>query len=45
MHKALADLYFKIEDMIAEGDKVVTRWTASGKHQGELLGISPTGNE
>ena len=31
------------EDQIAEDDKVVTRWTAVGSHQGELMGIPPTG--
>jgi len=32
-----------IEDLIAVGDKVVVRWTAEGIHQGELVGIPPTG--
>jgi predicted ester cyclase len=35
----------KIEDQIAEGDKVVTRLTAYGKHEGDLPGIPRTGNE
>jgi steroid delta-isomerase-like uncharacterized protein len=34
-----------IEDQIAEGDKVVTRLRAQGRHEGELAGIPPTGNE
>jgi steroid delta-isomerase-like uncharacterized protein len=34
-----------IEDQIAEGDKVVTRLRARGRHEGELEGIPPTGNE
>jgi steroid delta-isomerase-like uncharacterized protein len=34
-----------IEDQIAEGDKVVTRLRARGRHEGELAGIPPTGNE
>jgi SnoaL-like polyketide cyclase len=32
-----------IEDQIAEGDTVVTRWTGTGTHQGDLLGMAPTG--
>ena len=40
---ALADMRFEIEDIIAEGNKVVTRWTLRGTHRGELLGVSPTG--
>jgi steroid delta-isomerase-like uncharacterized protein len=37
--------YHKIEDQIAEGDKVVTRMTAHGTHEGDLPGIPRTGNE
>ncbi len=40
---AFPDLHFTIEDQIAEGDKVVTRWTCTGTHRGELMGIAPTG--
>ena len=40
----LPDLRIPIEDLIAEGDKVVTRWTARGTHRGELMGNAPTGN-
>ena len=35
----------EIEDQIAEGDKVVTRLTAYGRHEGDLPGIPRTGNE
>jgi predicted ester cyclase len=42
---AFPDARFAVEDQIAEGDKVVTRWTARGTHQGEFLGIAPTGDE
>ena len=41
---ALPDLRVPIEDLIAEGDRVVTRWRAHGTHQGELMGNAPTGN-
>src|SRR5215207_3996021 len=41
---AFSDLHVEIEDQIAEGDKVVTRWTGTGTHDGELAGIPPTSN-
>jgi steroid delta-isomerase-like uncharacterized protein len=40
---AFPDLRFTIDEQIAEGDKVVTRWTADGIHKGELLGMPATG--
>jgi steroid delta-isomerase-like uncharacterized protein len=41
---AVPDLTYTVEDQIAEGDKVVTRYTASGTHQGEFFGVAPTDN-
>jgi steroid delta-isomerase-like uncharacterized protein len=41
---AFPDVQLSVEDQVAEGDMVVTRWIASGNHQGELMGIAPTGN-
>ena len=43
LFSAFPDVHVTIEDMVAEGDRVVTRWTARGTHQGELMGIAPTG--
>lgn len=40
---AFPDIHFTIDEQIAEGDKVVTRWTAKGTHKGELVGIPATG--
>ncbi len=40
---AFADAHWTIEDLMAEGDRVVYRWTATGVHQGEFRGIAPTG--
>jgi steroid delta-isomerase-like uncharacterized protein len=42
---AFPDLEVTLEDQVAEGDKVVNRWTARGTHQGEYMGVSPTGKE
>jgi steroid delta-isomerase-like uncharacterized protein len=40
---AFPDFRLSVEDVIAEGDKVVARWVTQGTHQGELMGIPPTG--
>ena len=43
--EAFPDLHIEIEDLIAEGDKVVSRVVSRGTHKGELQGIALTGNE
>ena len=42
---AFPDLKIKVDDQVAEGDKVVSRWSASGTHEGELMGIPATGKQ
>jgi steroid delta-isomerase-like uncharacterized protein len=39
----MPDLRVVIEDIIAEGDKVVMRYRIEGTHEGELFGVPPTG--
>jgi predicted ester cyclase len=41
--RGLPDLHLTIEDLIAEGDKVVARNSVTGTHQGEYMGLPPTG--
>jgi predicted ester cyclase len=41
---AFPDLTCTIEDQVTEGDKVVSRWTVRGTHQGEFFGVAGTGN-
>jgi steroid delta-isomerase-like uncharacterized protein len=43
LYRAFPDLHITVEDVIAEGDKVVERDTVTGTHQGEYMGLPPTG--
>lgn len=43
LHRAYPDLHVAIEDMIAEGDRVVARNSVTGTHRGEYMGLPPTG--
>jgi steroid delta-isomerase-like uncharacterized protein len=43
LRDAFPDLQMTVEDQVAEGDKVVTRWTARGTQTGPFLGIPPSG--
>lgn len=38
---AFPDISFSVEDVVADGDKVVTRWTVRGTHQGEVEDFGP----
>jgi steroid delta-isomerase-like uncharacterized protein len=42
---AFPDLRLRVEDQLAEGDRVVTRWSFTGTHQGTFMGIAPTGKQ
>jgi steroid delta-isomerase-like uncharacterized protein len=39
------DFTFRIDDQLAQGDQVCTRWTWTGRHKGEFLGIPATGQD
>jgi steroid delta-isomerase-like uncharacterized protein len=40
---AVPDLFWRVEDQVAEGDKVTTRYTLGGTHQGEFFGVPASG--
>jgi predicted ester cyclase len=40
--RAFPDLHLAIEQIVATGSFVITRWHATGTHRGELMGIAPT---
>jgi predicted ester cyclase len=37
------DIQFSIDGVVAEGDKVVTRWSMRATHRGEVMGVAGTG--
>jgi predicted ester cyclase len=39
------DFKFTVDDIIAEGDKVVARFSVSGTHKGPFMGVAPTGRK
>jgi predicted ester cyclase len=43
MFTGFPDMNWTVNEQIAEGEKVVTRFTWTGTHQGEFMGIPPTG--
>lgn len=43
IHSAFTNIHVAIDDMIAEGDKIVLRFSATGTHVGEFMGIPATG--
>ena len=45
LRSAFPDLRYTVDDVIAEGDRVVVRWTWRCTHKGEFMGIAPTGKQ
>lgn len=45
MRSGFSDVWWKLEEMIAEDNKVAVRWTCSGTHDGEFMGLKPTGKK
>jgi hypothetical protein len=43
LRTAFADVHDEVQDQIAEGDKVVTRFAGGGVHRGVFMGVAPTG--
>ena len=43
IRSALPDARYEVDDLIAEGDRVVVRWRLFGTHKGAFRGIAPTG--
>jgi predicted ester cyclase len=43
LRAVLGDLHVTVDDVVAAGDRVAVRWTATAVHTGELAGVPPTG--
>lgn len=45
VRRAFPDVHFSVDDLIAEGEKVVCRWTFQGVQEADFMGISATGRK
>ena len=45
LRQVYGDPHFAVEDLIAESDKVLVRWSFTGKHIGPIMGAAPTGEQ
>ena len=45
MRQGFSDVQWKLNDMVADEEKVAAYWTLTGTHDGDFLGIHPTGNK
>ena len=43
LYQESVDGHWNVEEIVSAGDRVVARWTGTGTHRGELMGIEPTG--
>lgn len=45
LRRAFPDAHWTMEDLLADGDKVIARWTFAGTHKGQFYNISPSGKK
>ncbi len=45
MRKGFSDVQWHIKDLIADNDKVAVKWDLTGTHDGEFMGVKPTGKK
>ena len=45
MRQSFSDVQWKLEEMVADEDKVAVRWTLTATHDGEFMGVPPTGKK
>ncbi len=43
LRATISEIHIRVEDSFAEGDKLCVRWSCTGKHTGDGLGVAPTG--
>lgn len=43
LYQEAVDGHWNVEEIISAGDRVIARWTGTGTHRGELMGLEPTG--
>jgi steroid delta-isomerase-like uncharacterized protein len=43
LYQESVDGHWTVEEIVCAGDRVVARWTGTGTHRGELMGVEPTG--
>jgi steroid delta-isomerase-like uncharacterized protein len=43
LRSAFPDMQYRIDDVVSSGDRIALRWESRGTHQGEYMGVPPTG--